>query len=125
MERFLLAATIALALLITDVDTAVGDGGPAGVISSHETPVGEKECDSRNEFYAPLTASARVPCRSARRVLRRCDRSARRVGSTWRCPVLQRTWRCRITGEDDDGVFTTCRSGRYRIRWEWCTTCNP
>jgi hypothetical protein len=109
MRRLLLVAGISLLVLALPPDGAAA-----------------KECKSFDSFVGPLVASERVPCRSARRVLRRCDRSDLDVvGRTWNCRVLERTWRCRVTGEDDDGVFTACRSCRYRIRWEWCTTCNP
>jgi hypothetical protein len=64
-----------------------------------------KECNSYRDYYAPLTASERVPCRSARRVMRRCDASDA-VGRMWNCRVREQTWRCRVTGMDDDGIST-------------------
>lgn len=108
MRRFLLVAGISLAVL------ALPDGAVA------------KECNSFDEFYSPLTASERVPCRSARRVMRRCDLAPQPAGRVWGCRVLRRTWRCReIPDEDGDGIVTSCRSCRYRITWEWCISCVP
>jgi hypothetical protein len=109
MRRFLLIASISCVVLALPPEAAVA-----------------KECRTFHDYYGPLTASERVPCRSARRVMLQCERVRRTddVGHTWTCRVLERRWRCRITGEDDDGLFVVCRSSDYRIRWEWCWSCS-